>query len=523
MPSTPLSRFIAPLRGVLRDRGEAASDVELWTRYVRGRDPSAFEALLRRHAAMVLRVCRRVLRNESDVEDAFQATFLVFVRKAGSIRSPETLANWLRGVAHRTALEARTATARRSAREAEALPRVEVGENPLAELWAVLEQELDRLDEHYRAAVTLGDLEGKTRKEVASQLGWSEGTVASRLVRGRSLLAKRLARRGFVGTLASAAMTAGVASADTSVRAVKKTLLLCIPKTGQEPPAAGLPPRVHTLAEGVLKSMPTSFIRIRYASAAVVFLALSAVSVGLVGANAQPPGPGDAVEKTKATPDDLSSRVADLKKQLQQMQSNVEKLEQDARRAGKEGRAVDAPLSSLFKHKVTFVTGYTEFQDGGLIEIRDVWGTRPKIEVGGQYLVTGKYKLPRGKRGKLYFYTTATEESVRRMVLDTTGKLPTPYEMRKFQYLDKDRQSKNGDGIQVEGDVVNLLTWGTSGTPTLDLQMADADKPEGEFTLVHSMTTAGWFHVVLADPDKYSNMYGNVYFGTGDNVCRKRP
>ena len=130
-------------------------------------------------------------------------------------------------------------------------------------------------------------------------------------------------------------------------------------------------------------------------------------------------------------------------------------------------------LAKRFKYRVPFETGYTESKEGGSIKIREVWGTRPRIEVGGQYLVRGKYVLPPGERGKLYFYATA------------------------------------------QG------AWGMTGT--LDLQTAELDKQEGEFTLVHGMAGRGYFHLYLADPERYSRYFANVYFGTGDNVYRAKP
>src|SRR5262249_46807321 len=120
--------------------------------------------------------------------------------------------------------------------------------------------------------------------------------------------------------------------------------------------------------------------------------------------------------------------------------------------------------------------GYTEYNEGGRIEIQEVWGTRPRIEVGGQYLVRGKYALPRGQRGKLYFYETA------------------------------------------EGD-----WWGQGPIPDLDLQSVTLDKEKGEFALLHGMSGPGYFHLYLAPPERYSRTFANVYFGTGDNVWRKKP
>src|SRR5205085_8989769 len=110
------------------------TEADLWERYVAARDEDAFEALVRRHGPMVLGVCRRILRNEHDAEDAFQATFLVLVRRAASLQSPSTIANWLHGVAYRTALEARSAAARRRDMESRVLPKTAMPEQPWAEL-----------------------------------------------------------------------------------------------------------------------------------------------------------------------------------------------------------------------------------------------------------------------------------------------------------------------------------------------------------------------------------------------------
>jgi RNA polymerase sigma factor (sigma-70 family) len=210
MTAVHLHETVRQLRGVLAAQQiMRPTEADLWGRYVRERDEAAFEMLVRRHGPMVLGVCRRILRNEQDAEDAFQATFLVLVRKAASLQSPNALANWLHGVARRTALEARNAAAKRRAKEAAALPRLVLPDNPGDDLRPTLDQELERLAEKYRTAVVLCDLEGRTRKEVARQLGWAEGTVASRLARGRRILAKRLARRGFAGTTMVAALADG--------------------------------------------------------------------------------------------------------------------------------------------------------------------------------------------------------------------------------------------------------------------------------------------------------------------------
>ena len=140
-----------------------------------------------------------LLGNYHDAEDAFQATFLVLVRKAASIVPREMVGNWLYGVAHQTALKARATAAKRKGRERQVTDMPEpavAGQDLWPDLQPLLDQELSRLPDKYRAVIVLCDLEGKTRKEAARQLGVPEGTVASRLARARAMLAKRLARRG---------------------------------------------------------------------------------------------------------------------------------------------------------------------------------------------------------------------------------------------------------------------------------------------------------------------------------------
>lgn len=174
------------------------SDAQLLNDYLRDRDPGAVAAIVRRHGPMVWGVCRRVLGHH-DAEDALQATFLVLARRAGAIRPGGLLGNWLYGVARRTSLKARALAARRRAREktVDELPEPATPEAiGWADLRPVLDHELERLPNKYRAVLVLCDLEGKTRPDAARQLGWPEGTVNSRLSIGRKKLAARLARRG---------------------------------------------------------------------------------------------------------------------------------------------------------------------------------------------------------------------------------------------------------------------------------------------------------------------------------------
>jgi RNA polymerase sigma factor (sigma-70 family) len=187
----------------------ADSDGRLLERFILDQDEFAFEEIVRRHGLMVLGVCQRVLDNRHDAEDCFQAVFMVLVRKATTIQPTEMVGNWLYGVAYRTALEARKLAARRRNLEKKkfAMPQPESAADLWTEMRPLLDKELSRLPDKYRFVLVACDLEGKTRKVVADQLGLPEGTIASRLARGRVLLAKRLQRYslivspGFLATL----------------------------------------------------------------------------------------------------------------------------------------------------------------------------------------------------------------------------------------------------------------------------------------------------------------------------------
>jgi RNA polymerase sigma factor (sigma-70 family) len=176
-----------------------ASDGQLLERFVSECDAEAFRKLVARHGPAVLQMCREVLHDAHEAEDAFQATFIVFVRKARSIQDPEALGGWLRGVAYRTALRARCRAARRHVieRTRAAMVRSEdIAEDFSPDLRHAIRAELERLPDSYREPVTLCYIEGMTHQEAAAQLGWPVGTVKVRLVRGRRLLRERLDRRG---------------------------------------------------------------------------------------------------------------------------------------------------------------------------------------------------------------------------------------------------------------------------------------------------------------------------------------
>jgi RNA polymerase sigma factor (sigma-70 family) len=279
-PASPVSQFLRQIAGPPPDCD--LSDRHLLERFVTARDEAAFAVLVRRHGPMVLGVCRRLLHDAHEAEDAFQATFLVLVHKARSIGRPELLGPWLHGVAHRTAARARQA-ARRRAREREAMampdddPGVEVA---WRELRQVLDEELGRLAQKYRAPLVLFYLEGKSTEEVAQQLGCPKGTVLSRLARGRDQLRERLVRRGVglsVWTLAVVLVEKAAPAAVPAVLAMGTVKAAVLTAAGQAA-AGAIPASVAALTKGVLRAMFLSKVKI----VAAVVLALSVAVAGTV-------------------------------------------------------------------------------------------------------------------------------------------------------------------------------------------------------------------------------------------------
>jgi RNA polymerase sigma factor (sigma-70 family) len=238
------------------------TDAQLLERYAARDDPAAFEALVSRYGPMVLGVCRRRLRDRHAAEDAFQATFLVLIRKAGSVRAQPSLGPWIHGVAWKVAERARADAARRRDREAAEFADDRAVDRPefdadRRELAVLIDEELARLPEKYRAPVVLCHLEGLTHEEAADRLGCPTGTVSVRLMRARARLKERLTRRGtiaevppFLETLVGGGLAGEVVPAG-----LIETTIQAATGTGAAAPLA------TRLAEGVIRAMMRSRLR----------------------------------------------------------------------------------------------------------------------------------------------------------------------------------------------------------------------------------------------------------------------
>ena len=312
MPTSALSVTLQHLLADLRPDGEGMTDGELLSRFLRGRDEDALAALVRRHAPMVWGVCRHLLRNTPDAEDAFQATFLVLVQKAARVPG-HAVPNWLYGVARQTAVRVRATAAKRGRRETQVadMPEPAMPEPAMpgvrdADSQSVVDEELSRLPGHYRGVVVLCDLEGMTRKEAARQLGLPEGSVASRLARARALLAKRLDRRGVTFSGSVAAGSAVSAPPSLVASTIKAASLLAAGR------AAGVVSvKVAALTEGVVKAMFVSKIKGVLAAVLVV--------VALFGATG-------LVCRSQAGEEPKAEKKADEKKG-EQAKTDLEKLQ----------------------------------------------------------------------------------------------------------------------------------------------------------------------------------------------------
>jgi RNA polymerase sigma factor (sigma-70 family) len=281
------------------------SDREILGRFVDVRDEAAFEALLARHGPMVLNVCRQILRDPDDAEDAFQTTFLALACKAATLRIGESLGPWLYTVANRVAARARADRRRRADRErsSESIPEPEPdpGDNPdREEIPRVVHEELGRLPERLRAPIVLCYMEGMTHDRAALQLRCPVGTVRSRLARARALLHARIARRGLAtSTVALGAVLASNARASSIPPPIPKSLVQIAAQlaVGTAPVnSCGVSARVAALLEGVLNVLRIEKLAGSMAGLAVAGIVVAIAGLSVFSASGQT---GDPVEARK--------------------------------------------------------------------------------------------------------------------------------------------------------------------------------------------------------------------------------
>jgi len=304
------------------------TDHDLLERYIGARDESAFALLVKRHGPMILALCWRILRQQQDAEDAFQATFLVLARKCSAIRKREAVASWLHRVAFRAANKLRCTRARRQARETPwfDLPQMGCSDDlGTQETQRLLEEELNRLADKYRAPLLLCCVQGRTRDEAAQQLGWSVGVLRGRLDRGRQLLRARLARRGVA--LSAALLPLGLAG--TSEAALLPELLCTTVRAAMTAGHAGavaVSAQAVALSQGVMNAM--FLAKLKVIAVVLATLTFLGTGVGLVTYNARAQGDLNDVRRVQRTSDSRqptrADQVADLRREVERLRLELE-------------------------------------------------------------------------------------------------------------------------------------------------------------------------------------------------------
>ena len=307
MPGPALADCLRHLcRAAARGSANETADADLLARFVSRRDEAAFEALVRRHGPMVLGVCRQLLYDLHEAEDAFQATFLVLVHKAAGLREPALLGNWLYGVAYRIAARARARAVRRRARERQGVEMIPVpasDETGARDLRPVLHEELNRLPAKYRAPLVLCYFQGKTNEEAARQLRWPLGTVKGNLARARELLRVRLSRRGLAlsagGVAAALSQTAAPAAVPAAL--VGSTVRAAVSVAAGQAAAGLISGQVTAMTRGVLQTMLLT--RLTVIGSAIAGVVAAATAAGLLtnpATSAAPAGPQQIQPQTLA-------------------------------------------------------------------------------------------------------------------------------------------------------------------------------------------------------------------------------
>jgi RNA polymerase sigma factor (sigma-70 family) len=355
-------------RGLVGPPDGGQTDAQLLSRWLASRDEAAFELIVWRHGPTVRGVCQRLLRRPQDVEDAFQATFLVLIQKAGTIGKREAVASWLYKVAYRVALRAR----QRSPREAPLDGRgvhIPAPPAPDAAAWrdfrVVLDEEVCRLPGRYRSAFVLRFLRGMTDAEAARELGVPTGTVQSRLSRARARLRERLTRRGV--TLTAGALAAGCAaeaSAGLPASLVRSIVTAALSGAADRAAAAGVvTAQAAALAKGAIRAMWMTKVQMT----AALVLSVALIGGGAFTYRALAAGPGDEpgpasrsegparqadkgkAQDVKASTDAAKAREDALRAEVQSLRDQLEKYKDDNARLNRQVRELENRLDAAGK------------------------------------------------------------------------------------------------------------------------------------------------------------------------------
>jgi RNA polymerase sigma factor (sigma-70 family) len=337
------------LRSVVRRLRRAAepcgpgglTDADLLRRWIACRDEAAFEALLWRHATAVLGVCRRVLGDVHEAEDAAQAAFLTLARRAHAIGRRQAVAAWLHTVAYRTALRARPRRPRAAPQsELTTLPAAPDEDPVWRDLRPVLDEEIGRLPEKYRAAFVLCHVEGRTNEEAARELCCPVGTVLSRLARARRRLRDTLTRRGV--TLAAGALTLGL-SAEAAQAAVPGVLVrgavrAAVLHAAGQALTGVVPTEVVALTESMVRAMLITKVKM---AGAVAFGLLLLGGGGMLSYQTAAGGSAREGQDTTAqtaprrtappAEEDLKAALAQKDKQIRELEDRLKALQQELR------------------------------------------------------------------------------------------------------------------------------------------------------------------------------------------------
>jgi RNA polymerase sigma factor (sigma-70 family) len=345
-----LHQLVATLRQALRPpEDQDLTDGQLLDRFLASRDEAAFAALVRRHAPLVLGVCRRVLGNPHDAEDAFQATFLVLAQKAKSVVRRGAVGGWLYTVAYRAALEAKAAGRRRGEMERQVAEMPEPAVTPPEpQDWRLLlDRELNRLPAKYRDPIVLCDLDCLTRREAARRLGLAEGTLSSRLATGRRTLAKRLAAQGVTlsGGALAAALSEGAASAHVPMNLVWSTAKAAALVAAGELAAVATPAAI--LSKGVLQAM--FWAKLKAAVVTAVVVAVVGVSVLVVRAG----GSGTAQAAPPSELEQLRKENELLKLNLRVTLEKIKAQEDELAALKRRAEAAANPVGVLLRTQPT--------------------------------------------------------------------------------------------------------------------------------------------------------------------------